>query len=143
MKCAEVMKRDVHRVQEGDTVQWAACCLRDANIGFLPVCDEHGNVVGTLTDRDIAIRLAASDRSASGCTVGSIMTPEVVACRATDDLAEAEHLMATRKKSRIVITDEQGHLQGVVSLSDVAERDTLVRAAVTLRNVAEREVNLS
>lgn len=139
MKCEELMKREVHSVKREDTVQWAASCLRDANIGFLPVCDAAGKVVGTLTDRDIAIRLAADDRSAAGCTVGEIMSAEVVSCHPGDDLAEAERLMATCKKSRIVITDDAGVLCGVISLSDVAELDTPKRAAITLRNVADRE----
>jgi CBS domain-containing protein len=141
MKCKDVMKQSVHCARTSDTVQSAARTMRDQNIGFVPVCDEDGFAKGTLTDRDIAVRLATEDRSAAQCRVGDIMSQEVVCCRPEDDLAEAERLMATRKKSRILVTDDRGAICGVISLSDVAERDTATRAAVTLRNVATREAS--
>jgi CBS domain-containing protein len=139
MKCKDVMKQSVHCARTSDTVQSAAQTMRDQNVGFLPVCDEDGFVQGTLTDRDIAVRLGTEDRSAAQASVGEIMSQELVCCRAEDDLAEAERLMATRKKSRILVTDERGAICGVISLSDVAERDSATRAAVTLRHVATRE----
>ena len=139
MKCQDLMKTDVHCAKESDTVQSAARKMRDENIGFLPVCNESGRVVGTLTDRDVAIRLATEDRRSDECRVDEIMTREVVACRPSDDLAQAERLMATSKKSRIVVLDQGGELRGVISLSDVAERDSATRAAVTMRNVSARE----
>ena len=141
MKCQDVMKASVHCAQQSDSVQSAAHTMRDRNVGFLPVCDGNGNVVGTLTDRDIAVRLATQDRSPAQCRVGEIMTREVVACRPSDDLARAEQLMATAKKSRILVTDEGGTIRGVISLSDIAERDSATRAAVTLRNVSAREAH--
>jgi CBS domain-containing protein len=140
MKCQDVMKRTVHCAQREDTVQNAAKTMRDKQIGFLPVC-EGDRVVGTLTDRDIAVRLATTDRTAAAAQVREIMTEEVVSCRPDDDLAEAERLMATRQKSRIVVTDASGALCGVISLSDIATRDTATRAAVTLKNVATREAH--
>jgi len=139
MRCNEVMKTTVQCAGVTDTVQSAARAMRDRNIGFLPVCDADGRVVGTLTDRDITLRLACEDRSAAQTLVGDLMTREVISCRAGDDLAEAEKLMATHKKSRIVVLDESGAACGVISLSDVAERDSATRAAVTLRQVATRE----
>jgi CBS domain-containing protein len=141
MKCADLMKQSVHCAQASDTVQSAARVMRDQNIGFLPICDERGQVVGTLTDRDITIRLATEDRSAAQSRIGDIMTREMVACRPTDDLAEAERLMATHKKSRILVTDAGGVICGVISLSDIAERDTATRAAVTMRQVSSREAH--
>jgi CBS domain-containing protein len=141
MKCKDVMKQSVHCARQTDTVQSAARTMRDRNVGFVPVCDEDGRVAGTLTDRDIAIRLATEDRSAAQVRVGDIMSRELVACHPEDDLAEAERLMATRKKSRILVTDAEGTIRGVISLSDVAARDSATRAAVTLRNVATREAH--
>src|SRR4051812_42956883 len=105
MKCEEIMKTAVHCAVGNETVQMAARAMRDRNVGFLPVCEPGGRVVGTLTDRDIAIRLATEDKSASRCSVQDLMTREVVSCRPSDDLAKAEELMATRKKSRILVID--------------------------------------
>jgi CBS domain-containing protein len=142
MRCNEVMKTTVQCAGVTDTVQSAARAMRDRNIGFLPVCGADGRVVGTLTDRDIAIRLASEDRSAAQTLVGDLMSREVVSCQSNDDLAKAEQLMATHKKSRIVVVDDSGGACGVISLSDIAERDSTTRAAVTLRQVATREAHV-
>ena len=142
MRCKDVMKTNVQCAELTDTVQSAARTMRDRNIGFLPVRGADGRVVGTLTDRDIAVRVASEDKSASRCRVGDFMTREVVSCQSSDDLARAEQLMATHKKSRMVVVDETGALCGVISLSDIAERDSTTRAAVTLRQVATREAHL-
>jgi CBS domain-containing protein len=142
MNCEEVMKRDVQHVRRDDTVQRAAARMRDANIGFLPVCADDLTAIGTITDRDIAVRLAAEDRSASSTRVAEVMTHEVVACRPGEDLWEAERLMAQNHKSRMMVTDEQGHLVGVLSLSDIADHDSSRRAAATMREVSARESRL-
>lgn len=141
MRCEEIMKREVHCAFPSDTVQKAAQIMRDQNVGFLPVCELSRKVEGALTDRDICIRVDAEGRSARECKVADVMTREVVACRPWDDVAEAERLMATHHKSRMLITDDQGIVLGVISLSDIAERDTLRRAAVTLREVSSRETH--
>ena len=65
MKCEEVMKSDVTCVSPQDTAEEAACRMRDENVGFLPVCDESRMVLGTITDRDIAIRVVAGKRAGS------------------------------------------------------------------------------
>jgi CBS domain-containing protein len=116
--------------------------MRDANVGFLPVCNDAGQVVGVMTDRDIAVRVDAEGRSASTCPVGDVMTRETICCRATDDLGRAEDLMAEHKKSRVLVTDEDGVLEGVVSLSDVAQFEGPRRAAATIRTVTSREARL-
>jgi CBS domain-containing protein len=142
MRCSEIMKTDIVRVDAAETIQLAARRMRDANVGFLPVCDSTGRVLGTLTDRDIAIRVAAEDRIASSAAVSEVMTNEVVCCRVTDDLGRAEDLMALHKKSRILVTNEEGFLEGVLSLSDIAQVEDARRTAKTIREVTSREARL-
>jgi CBS domain-containing protein len=109
------MKEDVCTVAPDDPVQLAARRMRDANIGFLPVCGPDGRVVGTITDRDIVIRLIAGGGSSTS-PVSNVMTREVVACRPSDDLDVAE------------------------SLSDIAARDP-AHGADTLHAVSAREAS--
>lgn len=140
MRCKDIMKTDVEWLSETDTIQTAARKMRNLNVGFLPVCDRDKHVLGTLTDRDIAIRVCADDRPASAIKAIDLMTQEVVACRPEDDLTLVERLMAQYHKSRILIVDTNGALCGVISLSDLAEREDSQRVAKTLRAVAAREV---
>jgi CBS domain-containing protein len=137
MTCDEIMKRKVQTVDADSTIQQAAEKMASANVGFLPVTDGSGRILGTVTDRDITIRAVAKNR-APDCLVRDIMSKEVISCRSTDDLATAEELMARTQKSRILVMDAGG-LVGVISLSDIATRDSGRRAAVTLKHVSGRE----
>jgi CBS domain-containing protein len=139
MLCKDIMKKDVRCLDGSASVQEAAQLMRDMNVGFVPICDRSGKVVGTLTDRDIAIRVAADGRAPAGCKVADVMTREVVSSRPDDEVAVAERQMADNHKSRIMIIDAQETLIGVISLSDIAEHDSLRRTAATMRGVAARE----
>jgi CBS domain-containing protein len=138
MKCKDIMKSDVECVSPRDTAQEAATRMRDENIGFLPVCDQSRKVLGTVTDRDLAMRLVAQNKPAA-TMIEEILTSEVVACRPEDDVREAERAMAEHHKSRIMCVDRDGRLVGVISLSDIARHEGGRRAAQTLREVSERE----
>jgi CBS domain-containing protein len=139
MRCEELMRRPVESCRATDNVHAAARAMRDANIGFLPVCDEAERVIGVVTDRDLAMRVLAAERDLATTTIGDVMSREVVSCRPQDDVRQAQRLMAQHKKSRVVVTDPRGRLLGVISLADAATVDSLL-AADTLSRVAGREV---
>ncbi len=141
MRCKDVMKRDVECVSPQDTVQTAAKRMRDQNVGFLPICDSTNRVLGTVTDRDLTIRVLASARAVT-TPLDEVLTREVIACRPEDDLHKAEQLMAAHHKSRIMCVDENDVLVGVISLSDIAQRESGTRASRTLREVSEREARM-
>jgi CBS domain-containing protein len=136
MLCEDIMKTDVESVSPVDTIQDAARRMRDDNVGFLPVCDESRQVLGTITDRDIAIRAVAEAQPAS-TPVEDIMTGEVVACSPKDTIDTALQLMAENHKSRIMCLDDEGRLIGIISLSDIAQ--LVGEASETLRQVSDRE----
>jgi len=138
-RCADLMKPNVQSIGGGETVHRAAELMMLANVGFLPVCDGERRVIGTITDRDIVLRAVAKDRSPETCRVEEVMTSPVIACRSDDELTWAEQLMIQHQVSRMVITDQDGALRGVISLSDIAEREPARRAGRTLRAVAARE----
>ena len=139
LSCAQVMKTNPRTAREDDTVKDVAELMAAANIGFLPVCDAQRRIVGTLTDRDIVIRAVASGSAPDVARVGQIMSRSVISCRQDDDLLLAEQLMERYQVSRVVITDDQDVLKGVISLSDIAENEPAGRAARTLRGIATRE----
>jgi CBS-domain-containing membrane protein len=138
MRCEEIMKRDVRCVSKDTAAHEAARMMRDDNIGFLPVCDNQKRVLGTLTDRDLAIRLVAERRPFSE-PVGNIMTNEAICCRSSDDIHVAEQQMANEQKSRIMCVDENGRIEGVISLSDIVHVTSNERATETMRGVTKRE----
>jgi CBS domain-containing protein len=140
MLCKEIMKHNVECISPEESTEFAAQKMRDQNVGFLPICDETMKVLGTITDRDIAIRLVAENLPAT-TPVEEVMTPDVVACKSTDDVRKVEQLMGKHQKSRIMCLDDAGHLVGVISLSDIAQHERGARAAQTMRQVTEREAH--
>lgn len=141
MRCEDLMTSEVECFRTSDSVREIARCMRDVNVGFVPICGPDGRPLGTITDRDLAVRICADDRKASDVRAGEVMTHETVTCLTSDDVAEAERLMAAHHKSRIMVVNEAGHLVGVISLSDIAERDER-HAVETLRRVADREAGI-
>src|SRR5258707_8648667 len=107
MLCRDVMKADVVFATAKTTVAEAATLMRDEQIGFLPICDEGRNVIGILTDRDIAVRVVAEGHSANE-PVERFMSPAVVACRSDEELSVAQDLMGEMQLSRIVCVGEDG-----------------------------------
>lgn len=121
MRCEELMSRDIACVAGDDDIFTAAKLMKDKDIGFLPVCEQGGKAIGTLTDRDITIRCVAEGKPAS-TKVSECMTTNVVCCAADDDVDEAARLMAQHEVSRILIMDA-GKPVGVISLGDLASED--------------------
>ncbi len=140
MLCQDLMKTEVETFREQDTIQQIARRMQDVNIGFVPICAPDGRPVGTITDRDIALRVCCEDLSASLTTAGDVMTRETITCRETDAIDRAEHLMALHHKSRMMVVDDEGRLVGVISVSDIVDEEDDDRAAETLRMIADREV---
>lgn len=120
--------------RSSDSVIDCAKLMRDENIGFVPICDDEGRPVGAITDRDLTIRVLAEGRSPDQ-KLSSFMTKDVVSCRPDDDAQEVAELMKERRKSRVMVCDDQGKLVGIVSLQDLAEASTDEEAGETLQEV--------
>lgn len=138
MRCSEIMKTAIECVSPQTSVRSAARRMRDQGIGFLPVCDDSKRPIGTLTDRDIAVRVVAEGGSIDA-PVETCMSDGVVDCRSSDSIEDARELMEQHQVSRIVCTGAGGRIEGIISLSDIIDLDDL-SGAQTLRRVSEREV---
>ena len=139
MQCSTLMKTDIECCSLDETVADAALRMKERGVGFLPICYGRGKVVGTLTDRDIVLRVVAAGLDPSDTMVGDVFTRDVVSCSPDDELTVAEALMSKHKKSRILCLDPDETLVGVISLSDVARVETGARSSALLRSVAQRE----
>jgi len=79
----------------------------------------HGQLAGIVTDRDIAIRLAAAGLDASTTRVGEICTRDLRTVAPDDDVNRAVELMREQAVRRLPVVDN-GSPVGVVSLGDLA-----------------------
>jgi hypothetical protein len=124
---------------EKDTISKAATVMAEAGVGFLPICDAHQRVVGVVTDRDLTTRALAKRVAPETTSATLVMSSPAITCLATADVREAETLMAEERKSRLVITDAEGRLTGVLSVADLIEQIPGRKSLETLRAVLWRE----
>jgi CBS domain-containing protein len=139
MKCRDVMTKRLETLSESDTIARAATLMREAGVGFLPICDARGRVVGVVTDRDVAIRATARGLDPKTTSAAMIMTSPALTCLAEADLRATQEIMARERTARIVVTGDDGTAMGVVSLADVIEHARGREALRTARAVLWRE----
>ena len=83
------------------------------NVTGFPVVDDEGRILGIVTNRDM--RFASDDRT----PVRAMMTADNLAVlREPADRAEALSLMKARRIEKLLVTDERGHLTGLLTLKD-------------------------
>ena len=89
------------------------------NVTGFPVVDDEGRILGIVTNRDM--RFASDDAT----PVRTMMTADNLAVlREPADRAEALSLMKARRIEKLLVTDERGHLTGLLTLKD-SERSVL------------------
>ena len=119
MQLRDVMTRDVGMVRPENTVVEAARKMKDLNVGPIPVCDDN-EILGMVTDRDIATRAIAEGRDPAHTPVRDVMTPEVLYCFEDQDVSEAAQLMQQRQVRRLLVLNRKREVTGIVSLGDLA-----------------------
>jgi len=115
----EVMTSKVCSIDAEKPVAYAAKMMRDEDVGLAPIV-EGDRLVGTLTDRDIAIRVVAEGRDPESTKVRDVASTDLVTVDPQQDLDEALRLMAQHQVRRIPVIEEDGRLVGVVAQADVA-----------------------
>ena len=121
-RIADIMTRNVETVSPSATVQEAAERMKADNIGSLPVCLDS-RVVGTITDRDITIRVTAEGRDARTTLVRDVMTADVITIRPQQEVAEAEQMMHDHQVRRLPVVEPDGRLVGYVTTATIARRE--------------------
>jgi CBS domain-containing protein len=119
MQVSDVMTKQVRTIQASDTLAEAASVMQEENIGSLPVCNGE-QVIGMLTDRDIVVRAVACGLDPVSTTVAVAMTPKVTRCFADLTVSEANRVMEDEGVRRLVVTNRQNQMVGLLSYDDLA-----------------------
>ncbi|HEX7530864.1 MAG TPA: CBS domain-containing protein [Pyrinomonadaceae bacterium] len=124
MKCSEVMTDNPVCCLPGDLVSQAARVMRREHVGPVPVISDEQTreLIGIVTDRDLAIKVVAESRDSNKTTVGEVMTNTIIACREDDDMSSAIAAMEEHQIRRIPVIDQGGRIVGIISQADVATR---------------------
>lgn len=122
MQVSDMMTRSVTTLPPSATLKEAARIMRDSHIGFIPVQEADGRLVGAVTDRDICCRGVADGQPSISSEIRSVMSEGCVCCHADEDGADVARRMAENQVRRLPVLDREGRLVGVVSLGDLAHR---------------------
>jgi CBS domain-containing protein len=115
------MSKELYTTTREASLESAARAMKDHDVGMLPVVSPEGRVVGTITDRDIAVRAVAKGLDPSRTVVESTMTDGCEFCFDDDTVADVTRRMSEQQLHRIVVMSRERRAPvGVVSLSDLA-----------------------
>lgn len=127
MYIRELMKENPECVTTECSVKDAAATMAKRECGVLPVVEgarsSHAKrPVGVVTDRDIVLRCVTQGADASRSKVGEICTTSIVQCDGDCPVEEAFATMRSRNVGRLLVTDDNGGLIGIVSMADIIAR---------------------
>ncbi|MDH5485609.1 MAG: CBS domain-containing protein [Gammaproteobacteria bacterium] len=119
MKVKEIMSTHVISLSPTDSLRQAARKMSEHNIGSMPVV-ENGKLLGIITDRDISVFAIAMGYGPQSTEVQKIMTTEVITCFNDQELGDAAQIMQQQHIRRLAVLDHDNHLEGFLSVDDIA-----------------------
>jgi CBS domain-containing protein len=121
-KAKDLMTQPVTTCNTSDTVMQAAQLMKRDNIGSVPVVETGNVLVGIVTDRDIAMKVAAAGLNPQECLVGYMMTKDLVTCTPEDNLDTIHDLMSEHQIRRLPVVNDMGQIMGIIAQADLALR---------------------
>ena len=110
--------------------------MKEYDVGSIPVCS-NDEVVGIVTDRDIALRAAAQGQTAGDKKVRDVMSSGPVVGSPEMDVNDAAKIMGEKQIRRLPIV-ENNHLVGMVALGDISTTPSQQNTAEeTLKNISQ------
>ncbi|WP_297471082.1 CBS domain-containing protein [Thermococcus sp.] len=116
--------RDVYKpapvVKPDEDLSKAAKLMIEVDLRSLPVGESKAEIIGVINDIAVLERVAETDFGKK--KVEEFMTKDVITLRPDDTVAKALATMRDHAISRIPIVDEEGRLEGLVTLHDLILR---------------------
>jgi len=123
----DLMSRDVKVISPDMTIGEAAKKMRDGDFGMMPV-GEHDRMIGTISDRDIAIRAVAEGKEA-GTKVRDVMSEGIIWVYEDDSVEQVATIMSKHQVRRLPVVNRDKRLVGIVALGDFAVESSEIQPA--------------
>jgi len=118
MEIRECMSKDLVTVNPSSSLEEAAKKMKQKNVGSILVVDQNMMLKGILTDRDIALAIAAEGKSPQ-TAVEEIMRKDPKSVDITGRIERCFEIMSQANIRRLPVV-ENGKLVGVISSADLA-----------------------
>ena len=132
----DLMTSNPSTIEADKTVVDAAKLMRDEDAGLIPIV-EGQKLAGTITDRDIAIRVVAEGKDPQSSTVRDVMTSRLVTVDPDQDLDEALRLMAEHQVRRLPVVEEDGKPVGIVAQADIARHTSDEQTGEVVQQISQ------
>ena len=123
----DLMSRDVKVINPDMSIGEAAQHMRDGDFGMMPV-GEDDRMIGTISDRDIAIRAVAEGKDAD-TKVRDVMSDGIAWAYEDDSVEKAAQIMSERQVRRLPVVNRDKRLVGIVALGDFAVESSEIKPA--------------
>jgi CBS domain-containing protein len=120
MDVREIMTASVQTLNPEDTLNCAAKLMRDHALGCVPIVSSDGELVGVLTDRDIALSAYEYGEALWRLRIADSMRAPVYTCHVDDGIETAARIMREHRVRRLPVVDAANKVIGIVSLDDLA-----------------------
>src|SRR4051812_6617832 len=120
MNAKEAIRRPVPTCTPLSSLDDVGRLMYESDQGAITVVDAAGKLVGLLTDREIAMAMAAKNRGAGQIMVRELLGGELFRCLADDAIADVYEKMKTQRLRSLPVVDSEGRSLGVLSLEDMA-----------------------
>lgn len=121
MLAKEIMSAKPEFLPPTATLQQAAVKMKSHDYGFIPV-GENDRLIGTITDRDLAIKAVAAGLDPSKKTIKEVMHKGVFFCLEEDDVKKVIAQMEKLQVRRLVVLNQDKRMTGIISLGDIATK---------------------
>ncbi len=112
--------RSVTSIGPAETVFGAIQKLNKFDRGALPVIDEHGELEGIITERDVIRKCFNSEGKFNNSKIKDVMTKEVAIAFPDDSLDYAISVMKQKRIRHLPVVDNR-RVIGMVSMRDVLD----------------------
>ncbi|MEE9524755.1 MAG: CBS domain-containing protein [Thermodesulfovibrionales bacterium] len=119
MRVNQIMHKELVTISPTSTIHDAALKMKGDGVGSVLVVDEGMKLKGIVTDRDIALAVAADDKDPNKTFINNIMTGEPQIISSDADMENALSVMK-RKNIRRLPVIENGKVVGLLSTADLA-----------------------
>ena len=122
MTCRDVMTANPSCCVPSDSVAMAAQIMKREDVGPVLIVSDYNsrNLVGIVTDRDLAVKVIAEGRDPNNTRIDEVMSHNPVTCRENDDTNKAVRLMSEHQVRRIPVVDTGNRLVGIIAQADLA-----------------------
>lgn len=129
MRVKDLMTTGISCVKEHVSMSQIAKQMKQEDVGLIPVCNDKGEVLGVVTDRDLVLRaLARETCGRAELSARDVMSSNIV-CASPDMTTHHAALLMSKYQVRRLPVTQNGKLVGMLSMADIARKTVFIDEA--------------